>query len=77
MAQNQLFECWHKAGLFKGKKTQGSSKKLEARLAVLEVKTDNCSDESSFTDKKHKSIKRDNLALDTKGNNTRHSQPDS
>ena len=44
----QLYELWKKSGLIKGKKTQESSKVLEARVAALEVKIDNSSDELIF-----------------------------
>ena len=60
----------YKAGLLKGKKTQESTKKLKARVAMLELKTDNCHNESLFT-KKSKSSNRDNPVLDRNGNSTR------
>ena len=40
MAQHQqLHELWKKARIVKGKKTPGSSRALEARVAMLEVIT--------------------------------------
>ena len=43
----QLYELWKKARLIKGKKTQESSRALEARVAVLETKSENRSNKSS------------------------------
>ena len=40
----QLYELQRKAGLIKGKKTPESSRALEARVAMLEAKTDNRSE---------------------------------
>ena len=72
----QLYELQKKARLIKGKKTPESSRALEARVAVLEAKTDNSSDESLFADKKPKANNRNNPALDRKGNGTRQSHAD-
>ena len=65
--EQQLCELWHKAVLVYGKKMQDNSKKLEARAAVLEAKTDNSTNEGLFTDKKSKNSTRNNLVLDRKG----------
>ena len=46
----QLYGLWKKAGLIKGKKTQESRIALEARVAVLEAKTDNSRNEGLFVD---------------------------
>ena len=72
----QLCELRKKAGLIKGKKTPGSSRALEARVAMLEAKTDNSSNESLFPDKKPKARNRNNSALDRKGNGTRQCHED-
>ena len=72
MAQHQqLYELWKIAKLIKGKKTQESSKALEARVATLEAKTDNSINESLLADEKPKANNRNNPALDRKGNGTR------
>ena len=53
MAQHQqLYEHRKKAGLNKSKKTPESGRALEARVATLEAKTDNSSNESLFANKK-------------------------
>ena len=62
-----MYELQHKAGLLKDKKTPESSKALEARLAVLEVKTDKSSNKTLFTDKKLKANNRNNPALNRRG----------
>ena len=55
MAQKQQhFELHHKAELFRGKKTQDDSVKLETRVAVLEAKTDVVSNKYLFPDQKAK-----------------------
>ena len=65
MAQHQqLHELWKKARLLNGKKTPESSTALEARVAELEVKRNNRSNESLFADEKPKTNNRNNLALD-------------
>ena len=69
----QLYELWKKAGLIKGKKTPESSRALAARVATLEVKTYNSSDESLFADETPKANNRNNPTLDRKGNSTRQS----
>ena len=44
MAQHQqLYKLWKKAKLVKGKKAPEGSRALEARVAMLEAKTDNSS----------------------------------
>ena len=73
MLHQQLYELQKKTGLIKGKKTQERSRSLEARVAMLEAKTDNSSNESLFTDKKPKANNRNNPALDEKGSRTRQS----
>ena len=51
MAQcQQLYELQKKAGLTMGKKTSESSRALEARIATLEAKTENSSNECLFAD---------------------------
>ena len=74
--QCQLYELWRKAGLIKGKKTPESSRALDAMVAMLEVKADNSSDKSSFTEENPKANNRNNPALDIKGNGTRQSHAD-
>ena len=69
----QLYELQMKTGLIKGKKTKESSRALEARVAMLEAKTDNSSNDSLFNDEKPKANNRNNPALDRKGNGTRQS----
>ena len=71
----QFYELWKKSRLIKGKKTPESSRAFEARVAMLEAKTDNSSYESLFADVKHKANNRNNPALDKKGR-TRQSHAD-
>ena len=78
MAQcQQLYELWKKAVLIKGKKTQESSRALEARVAMLEAITDNSCNESIFPNERHKANNRNNPALDRKRSGTRQSNSDS
>ena len=49
-----LYDLWKKAGLIKGKKITESNRALEARVALLEAKIDNSSDEILFMDKSPK-----------------------
>ena len=63
-------------GLIKDKKTPESSRALEARVVVLEAKTDNCSNESLFADRKPKTNNRNNPALDSNGSRTRQTHAD-
>ena len=60
----QLFKLWKKAGLVKGKKTPDSSRALEARLAMLEAKTDKSSDIILFKDEKQNANNSNNQAFD-------------
>ena len=77
MAQHQqLHEFWKKDGFIKGKMTPESSRASEAKVAMLEAKTDNSRDESLFPDEKPKASNRNNSALDRKGNGTRQSHAD-
>ena len=46
----QLYELWKRAGLIKGKKIPESSRALEARVAMLEAKSENSSNASLFAD---------------------------
>ena len=60
----QLYELQKRAGLIKGKKTPESSRALEAKVAMLEAK-------SEFTDiDKPKPSNKNKPALDRKGNGT-------
>ena len=68
--RQQLYELQKKAGLMKGKKTPKRCRILEARVAMLEAKTDDASNESLFPHEKPKA-NRHNFALDRKGNGTR------
>ena len=72
----QLYELRKKAGLIKGKKAPESGRALKARVAALEAKTDNSSNEIVFLDEKQKASNRNNSALDRKGNGTRQSHAD-
>ena len=72
----QLCELQKKAGLIKGKKTPERNRALEARVAMLELKTENTSNESLFADEKPKANNRNNPTLDRKGNGTRQSYAD-
>ena len=72
----QLYKLWKKAGFVKGKKTPESGRTLEARVAMLEAKTDNSNDDSLFPDEKPKATNRNNLTLDRTGNHTRQSSVD-
>ena len=77
MAQHQqLFKLWKKAELVRGMKTLESSRALEARVAMLEVKADKSSDESLFADEKPKANNRNLPALDRKGYGTTQSHAD-
>ena len=69
----QLYEPQKRARLVKGKKTTESSRVLEDRVAVLEAKSENSSNESFFAFMKCTASNRNNLALDKKGNGTRQS----
>ena len=62
--------------LIKGKKSPESSRALEARVAILEAKTDNSSNESLFAEKKPKANNRNNPAFDSKGSKTSQSHAD-
>ena len=64
-----LEESW----LLKGKKTPENSKALEARVSMLEAKTDNSSNVGSFINEKPKANNRNSPSLDRKGNGTRQS----
>ena len=72
----QLHELRKKAGLIKGKKTPESSRALEARVATLEAKTDNSSNESLFPEEKLKASNSNYSALDRNRNGTRQSHAD-
>ena len=70
----QLYELWKKARLIKDKKAPESSRALEARVAMLETKTVNSSNESFFPEEENpKASNKNNSALDRKGNDTRQS----
>ena len=71
-----LYELWHKTRLLEGKKTPDVSKVIEARVAVLEAKTENSTNESLFSDKKPKANNKNDPAIDRNGSRTRKSQPD-
>ena len=72
----QLYELRKKAGLIKSKKTPEISRALEARVAALEMKTDNSSNESLFVGEKPKVNNGNNPALGRKGNGTMQSHAD-
>ena len=72
----QLFKLYEKARLIKGKKTPESSRTLQARVNVLETKTDNSSNESLFGDKMPSASNRNNPALHRKGCSTKQSNAD-
>ena len=61
-----MYKLQKKTGNIKGKETQESSKALEARVAKLEPKTGNSSNNSLFADEKPKADNRKNPALDRK-----------
>ena len=71
-----MYELQKKAGLIKGKKTPNNSRALEARVAALEAKTDNCSNDFFFADEKPKASNRENPAIDKKRNGTRQNHAD-
>ena len=74
MAQHQqLHKLRKRPNLIKDKKTAESSRASEARVAVLEAKTGNSSNESLFPDEKPKANNRNNLAIDRKESGTRES----
>ena len=60
-----------KSRLIEGKKTFESNRALEVRMALLEAKSDNSSNESLFPDEKPKANNRNNSALERKGSRTR------
>ena len=66
-----MYKLQCKVGLLKGKKTPESSKALEARVAINEVKTENSSNDSLLSDKKLNANNRNNPALDRKESDTR------
>ena len=68
---HQLYELQKRARLRKVKKTPENNKALEVRVAALESKSNNSSNESLFMDEKPKAYNRNNPALDQKGNSTR------
>ena len=77
MGNNQQFYVlWKKAELIKDKKTQESSRALEARVAMLEAKTHDSSNDSLFAYEKPKANNRNNPTLGRKGNGTRQSCAD-
>ena len=69
----QLYELQKRARLMKGKKTPESSRALEARVATLEAKSENSSNESIFAEITPAASNRNNPALNKKGNGTRQS----
>ena len=73
LQHQQLYDLWKKARLIKGKKTPETSKSSEARVAILEVKTDNSSNESLFPDENPKANNRNNPVVDRRGNGMRQS----
>ena len=54
--KQQLYELRHKARLVKGKKTEESAQNSETRVAVLEEKTDNISNQCIFAVKNQKTV---------------------
>ena len=72
-----MYELQCKAGLPKGKKASECSKALEARVAMLEAKTRNNSNESLFAYEMPEAKNRNNPAFDRKWSSTRQSQADS
>ena len=73
----QLYELQKNARLMNPKKTPESRRALEARVAVLEAKTENSSDESLFADEYPNANNRNNSALHRKGNGTKQSDTNS
>ena len=71
-----MYEFQKRARLIKGSKTPESSKALEVRVAMLEVKSENNSNESLFADVKPTASNINNSALDRKQNSTRQSHAD-
>ena len=61
-----MYELQKNTILINGKKTPESSRALEARVAALEAKKDNSSDESLFPDEKSKANNKNNSALERK-----------
>ena len=59
-----------------GKKTPESGRTLEARVAMLEARTNNSSNESLFADEKPKANNENNPALERNGRKTKQSYPD-
>ena len=71
-----MYDLSKKARVIKGKKTPESSRAIKARVAMLETKTDNSSNERLFADEKPKSNNRNNLAINRKGSRIRQSCAD-
>ena len=77
MAQHQqLYELQKKARLIKSKKTPEGSRAFEARVTMLDVKTENSSNESIFPDEKPKTNSRNSTTFERKGSITRESHAD-
>ena len=72
----QLYELQKKAGLVTGKKTPEHSKALEARVAMLEAKVENSSNDSLFPGGNPKTNNRNNPTFDRKESRTRQSHAD-
>ena len=71
----QLYHLQNKARHIKGKKIPERSRTFEARMVVLEAKTENSSNESLFTDEMPKANERNNQALDRKGGKQNQTEP--
>ena len=71
--KQQMYELYHNAGLVEHKKIKDGAKTLEAKVAAIEVKTNNSINDNLCTDKQPKSNNRENTALDRKGNGIRKS----
>ena len=74
LQRQQLYELQKRARLIRGKKTPEGKRGSEARVAMMEAKSENSSNESLFADVKLTASDRNNQAFDRKGNSTRHSQ---
>ena len=76
LCQHHSAKIWKKAILIKDKKTPESSKAFKAKVAKLEEKIENNSNEHLFADEKPQANDRNNPALDRKRSRTRWSHTD-
>ena len=76
--EKYMTQCqWHSISSYtSSRKSPESSRALEARVAMFDMKTDNTGNETLFAYKKLKANNRSNPSLDRKGNSTRQGHAD-